>query len=77
VKRWYYFNAGTQEGSTVFSRVTETGTEYPWVTRREVYAQCKAAGVLAALFLTEAEAHNALVNAKVLDAKSKAPHSNQ
>jgi hypothetical protein len=74
IKRWYYFNAGDQEGIAVFSRVTETGTEYPWITRREVYAQCKAAGVTAALFRTEAEACSAMWQAIALDAKSEAAH---
>ena len=71
MKRWHYFNAGQVErktGSKVvrfqwqagYSRVTESGTEYPWITRREAHRSAKENGARAVFHATEAQARKAL-----------------
>lgn len=62
---WHYFRAGNVERGARytlregFARVTATGVEYPWLTRREAQREAKEAGARAVFHYTAAEARTA------------------
>ncbi len=45
MKSWHYAEMGISEsGSRQYARVTETGTEYPWLGQRAAQSDAKANG---------------------------------
>lgn len=62
VTLWHYFRAGNVERGARYewregyARVTDSGIEYPWLTKREAQASAKRGGARAVFHDTEASA---------------------
>jgi hypothetical protein len=69
-KKWIFYRAGhIERGKNYqwrdgYSRVTENGTEYPWLTMREAQSYAKKNGAKAVFCETEKQARIAMEGEK-------------